>query len=280
MKNKVPLPLRFVRWFFPRLEKLSARLAVNYFDRIFFTPLRYATPEKELECAAQSKMLVLSADNLRIQTYSWGDATPYVLVLHGWAGRATQFRKFIPKFLEAGYRVIGFDGPAHGRSAGKRTSIIEFETALKRVVQHFGPPQAAIAHSFGGGAALYAIMNGLPIATLVNIASPTIADEIIKSYLRAVNGSWKTGEAFKRLVLQKYGRVFDEFTAMYFIEHIKGLKLMLVHDADDRDVPIIQATKLKEKYPAAVLLQTTGLGHNRILKEEAVIDACLEFVRK
>jgi hypothetical protein len=114
---------------------------------------------------------------------------------------------------------------------------------------------------------------------LINIASPTMADEIIKSYLRAVNGSWETGLRFKDLIKKKYNKPFEEFTTMHFIEHIKGLDLMLVHDVDDKDVTIIQAEKLAEKYPAT-FLKTSGLGHNRILKDDAVIRACIDFIRK
>ncbi|MBX2896415.1 MAG: alpha/beta hydrolase [Cyclobacteriaceae bacterium] len=280
MKKQIPLALRFVRWFFPKLETISSRLAVRYFDTIFFSPLRYKIPEKEQECEKQATMDVIVANGIRIQTYVWGEADkPYILLMHGWAGRATQFRKFIPEFVMAGYRLIGFDGPAHGRSSGNRTNILEFETALKMVIGRWGEPAGAIAHSFGGGALLYAIMNGLPVKKLINIASPTMADEIIKSYLRAVNGSWKTGMKFKELIRKKYNRDFEEFTANYFIKHIKNLDLMLVHDESDTDVPIIQAEKLAEKFPVQ-FLKTSGLGHNRILKDEAVIKACLDFIKK
>jgi predicted alpha/beta hydrolase family esterase len=278
--KKLPLTLKLLRWFFPKLEKLSGKLALIYFERIFFTPLRYKAPEKEQECERNAVFEVIEANGLKIQTYTWGDTgKPYILIMHGWAGRATQFRKFIPELIAAGYRVVGFDGPAHGRSSGKRTNIVEFEDALKMVFGKWGEPAGVIAHSFGGGALLFAIMSGLPVKKLINIASPTIADEIIKSYLRAVNGSWETGLRFKQLIQKKYNKPFEEFTAIHFIEHIGGLDLMLVHDLDDKDVPIIQAEKLVEKYPAR-FLKTSGLGHNRILKDEAVIRACIDFIRK
>lgn len=280
MKKQLPLAIRAVRWFFPKLESLSGKLAVVYFERIFFSPFRYKAPERERECEQIAIFEELDGDGLKIQAYVWGNlANPYVLVMHGWAGRATQFRKFIPQLLAEGYCVIGFDGPAHGRSSGKKTNILEFETAFKMVFAKWGEPVGVIAHSFGGGALLFSIMNGLPVKKLINIASPTMADEIIKSYLRAVNGSWKTGLQFKELIKKKYGKPFEEFTTMHFIEHIKGLDLMLVHDVDDKDVTIIQTEKLVEKYPA-IFLKTSGLGHNRILKDEAVIQACIDFIRK
>ncbi|MBL7869970.1 MAG: alpha/beta fold hydrolase [Cyclobacteriaceae bacterium] len=277
--NKVPLPLRMVRWIFPKLEWVSSRLAVRYFEKIFFTPLQYRTPFKEREFESNAHFFDIDWKR-RIQGYEWGDSSkPYVLVIHGWAGRATQFRKFIPALLDHGYRVIGFDGPAHGRSEGKRTNLYEFEEVLRKIVEMKGAPEAILAHSFGGGVALYAIMKGLPVRKLINIASPTIADEIVKSYLNAIGGSWKTGAAFKRLIHQKYGKPFEEFTSMHFIKEITDLNLLLVHDADDKDVSIVQAEELIIAYPKGRLLTTHGLGHNRVLKDDKVISACLDFMR-
>lgn len=280
-QNKVPLILRVIRWSFPKLEFISAPLALSFFERIFFTPFRYKTPIKELETESLASTFHIDLEGKAIKAYEWGEAAkPYVLVIHGWAGRATQFRKFIPVFNNNGYNVIGFDGPAHGRSEGKKTNLFEFEAVLKKIIELKGIPVGIIAHSFGGGVALMAIMNGLKVKKLINIASPTISNEIIKTYLKAINGSWKTGERFKELIQKKHGKPFEEFTAMHFIKHITDLKLLLVHDKDDDNVLIIQAEELIKQYPQAKLLATKGLGHNRILKDDAVIQACLDFIRE
>jgi pimeloyl-ACP methyl ester carboxylesterase len=263
------------------LEWISTRLAVIYFEKIFFTPLRYKTPHKEKEFESSASLFNIESNGKLIQGYEWGASTnPYVLVIHGWAGRATQFRKFIPALLDNGLRIVGFDGPAHGRSQGTKTNLYEFEEVLKNIISVKGAPIAVIAHSFGGGVALFAVMQGLAIKKLINIASPTMADEIVKSYLKAIGGSWKTGLAFKKLIHNKYGKPFEEFTAMHFIKEIDDLDLLLVHDSDDNDVPIIQAQELIKAYPKGKLITTHGLGHNRILKDDKVIADCLDFILK
>jgi hypothetical protein len=155
-QNKAPFILRVIRWSFPKLEFISAPLALSFFERIFFTPFKYKTPIKELETESLASTFQIDLEGKAIQGYEWGEAAkPYVLVIHGWAGRATQFRKFIPVFNNNGYNVIGFDGPAHGRSEGKKTNLFEFEAVLKKIIEQKGMPVAIIAHSFGGGAALY-----------------------------------------------------------------------------------------------------------------------------
>jgi hypothetical protein len=200
--------------------------------------------------------------------------------MHGWAGRATQFRKFIPPLNKEGFQVVGFDGPAHGQSEGTKTNIIEFEEAFRNLYVRVGEPVAILAHSFGGGAVLYAAANGLPVDKLINIASPTIGDEIINTYLRAINGSQSTGEFFKSYMLQKYGRSFDEYTSRHLILKVKqDLELLLVHDEDDKEVGIEHALELSKVYPKAKLYLTKGLGHTRILKDENVIKACVTFIK-
>lgn len=276
----MPLPLRITRWVFPKLEKISGRLAVKYFDKIFFTPLKFKTPEKELEAAASAKKFQVICDSKKVQCYEWGDESkPYVLVVHGWAGRATQFRKFVPAFNHASIRIIGFDGPAHGQSEGKRTNIAEFSATINQIGSLKGLPVAIIAHSFGGGASLYAIAHGFPVKKLINIASPAIADRIIKSYLKVIGGSWQTGLAFKNYILQKHGKPFEEFTALELIKKVpQDFKFMIVQDEDDKDVELLHANELMRVYPSANLLQTSGLGHNRILKDDKVINRCLSFI--
>jgi esterase/lipase len=281
-KDNTPLLLKLVRWLFPRLEKFAPPLAHRYFVKIFFTPLKYKTPEKERIAEQHAKMFTFEAAGKNIQGYEWGEGlgNAYVLLIHGWAGRATQMRRFIKPLINSGYRVIGFDGPAHGRSSGKKTSIDEFEETLRSLHKLKGEPAAIIAHSFGGVAALYSAMRGLPVRKLVNVASPTIGDEVIKTYLRAVNGSWSTGEFFKRYVQKKTGKTFDEFSSLYFIQHLpRPLELLLVHDENDKEVDIAHAEALLKVYPHANLIRTRKLGHTRILKDDEVIRRCVTFVR-
>lgn len=279
-KDKTPALLKFVRWAYPRVERIAPGLAHRYFVRLFFGPVRYPVPEKEKKAGSFAQCFTFEAAGKRIQGYTWGRAdSPYVLVVHGWSGRATQFRRFIKPLLAKGYSVIGFDGPAHGRSQGSTTHIVEFEETLQKIVALKGVPEAVIAHSFGGGAVLMAAMHGLPVKKLINIASPTIGDEIIQTYLRAIQGSPATGTFFKAYVLRTYGKPFDEFTALHFIRHLPAsLPLMLVHDASDREVPLAHAEALMRIYPSARLLRTEGLGHTRILKDDKVIRACETFI--
>lgn len=280
-KVKVPITLRIVRWWFPKLEKYASPLALRLFVQLFFTPLHYGFPSKEMEWIKKSKRSSFNINGKKIEIYSWGEEDrPFILFIHGWAGRATQFYNFFPPFMAARYRVVAVDGPAHGKSEGKQTNILEFEEMLKKLVDRYGKPVGVIAHSFGGVAMLMAIANGLSIDKLINIGTPSIGDKIIQTFLKAVNGNWSTAEKFKRYMIKKYGRSFDEFSGQYFIPQIKTLDLLLIHDENDKDVSIEHAERIKELYPRAQLYRTTGLGHTRILKDEDVIRTSLRFIHQ
>jgi esterase/lipase len=277
-KDKTPLQLKIIRWAYPRVEKIAPLLAHRYFIKLFFTPLRYAVPDKEKKAETFAEKFVIEANGKRVQCYSWGKGKP-VLFVHGWGGRATQFRRFVKPFNAAGYRVVAFDGPAHGKSEGKTTTLLEFERALNEMYNHIGEPVAIIAHSFGGAAVLFSALHGLPVSKLINIASPTIGDEIINTYLVAINGSNSTAKYFRDYILKTQGKSFDEFTASYFVKHLpRPIDLLLLHDEKDKEVHVKQAEHLIKLYPTAKLIKTSGLGHTRILKDDDVIRQCVTFV--
>jgi pimeloyl-ACP methyl ester carboxylesterase len=276
---KTPLALRVIPAVFPWLERLAPFLANRFFRYLFFTPISYPIPDKERKAEKFSENFVLSVGDMKIQCYRWGESKKTILVVHGWAGRATQFRRFVKPVLAEGYQVVGFDGPAHGKSSGWSTNLNEFLQVIQELRKQFDI-QAIIAHSFGGVASLYAIAEGLPVKTLVTIASPTIADEIVNTYLRAIGASAKTGEAFKKYILGKYGKPFEAYSSLAFIRQVpENLELLLAYDTDDIEVSMKHPQELMKVFPKARLLQTSGLGHTRILRDNSLIREVVTFIR-
>ena len=278
-KDHTPFALKVIRWAYPKAEKIFPGLAHRYAINLFFTPFHYAVPHKEQEFLMSAEKFEVTANGQRIQAYAWGTG-PVVILLHGWAGRAGQFRKFIPELVKNNFRAVAFDGPAHGNSEGKKTNVMEFEAAFQKIIEQVGEPVAVIAHSFGGVASIHSIRNGLPVTKLINIASPTISEDIISGFVRTINASPATGVAFKDYVVKTFDKSFDDLAAVRMIKQLpRDLKLLLIHDEDDKEVSIQHPLELQKVYPAAELYQTSGLGHNRILKDDAVIQKCVEFIR-
>jgi pimeloyl-ACP methyl ester carboxylesterase len=276
-----PLPLRILRNVYPVLEKIIPKIAFSIAFRLFFTPMRYATPDRELPIQEKAKKFTAKINGKRTQFYSWGDEhNPLAIIVHGWMGRSSQFFKLVEAFLARNYHVVGFDGPAHGASAGRSTNILEFAEAIDFISKKYGPIHCAMGHSFGGITILNAIERGTSIDNVIMIATPTIAGDIIKQFEEKINASPATGERFIKEVSKRYGISFEYMSASEIIKRIKPKHLMLVHDENDRDVPIAHARLIKDLFPEAQTIFTKGLGHTRILRNDAVINQIITAADK
>lgn len=275
-KHKIPFVLKVMAWLFPKLEKFFPQLAKRLFVHVFFTPARYPFPEKEKPFIQQADKRQIKFKGRKVMIYQWGEGKP-VLMMHGWMGRATQFRKFITPFNEAGYQVVAFDAPAHGKSEGVKSHLMYFVQIVELLHEEY-KFRGIIGHSLGGVVGLHVIHRGANIPSLVMIGSPTIADEIIGEFLRRLGTTWKSGKYFKEHIQKVYNQPFEHYTAEHVIQHIKNYPLMLIYDEDDIEVKIEHAEALVKKYPEAVFIKMKGLGHTRILKDEQVIEKSLDFI--
>jgi len=268
-----PLPLRIIRRVYPFLEKTMPGVAFKLAFTLFFTPIKYKTPERELPVLKKAEKFTAKINNKRTQFYSWGKKEdPLIVLVHGWMGRASQFFKLIDQLVASDYHVVSFDGPAHGASAGRQTNLYEFSDAIKVIAEKYGNIELAIGHSFGGITILNAIEQGLGIDNVAFIATPSLSADIIKQFEEKINGSSATGENFKKEIFRKHGIAFDSISASEMIKKISLKSLLLVHDENDRDVPIEHARVMKDLYPTAKTIYTEGLGHTRILRNEAVLE--------
>src|SRR5258707_6696930 len=150
---------------------LAPDLAGAWAERLFLTPPRPRIEATALDLIdARSSFIVHKARHIAVWEWGWKSReAPAVLLAHGSAGHAAQMRAFVFALLAAGYRVIGFDQPAHGLSEGRLTSLVDFADVLGAVAAHHGPVHAVIAHSLGAAATAFALMRGLPVGNAVLI---------------------------------------------------------------------------------------------------------------
>jgi pimeloyl-ACP methyl ester carboxylesterase len=262
-----------LRSFFGILSLVAPRLAGRVALRLFCTPQRHRVPGWEREIAAGGVRTIVGG---RFAARSWG-AGPIVLLIHGWEGRGTQLGRFVDPLVAAGFRVVAVDGPAHGESPGRRTDLIEFTEALRRIGRDLGPLAAIVAHSFGGATSTLAIERGLDVGAIVLIASPSSIDEVLAWFEELVGLGRRARRAFRDEI--EY-RTRVKIADVEIYERVSELRVpsLVVHDRDDREVPFRDAERLSSRWPGARLLATDGLGHRRILKDDRVIAAVVAFV--
>ena len=80
----------------------------------FFSPSQYEVKPRDRKIIEQGNNYRLPFDGGKLAVTTWGEDGPAVLLMHGWGGARAQMTGFVIPLLDAGYRVVAFDQPAHG----------------------------------------------------------------------------------------------------------------------------------------------------------------------
>lgn len=259
---------------------VAPAIAARRAGRLFGTPQRSTRSRAGAAPLGNATCGVLEVDGHAIATYAWGDpgVQPYVLFAHGWSSHGTRFLPWVPRLQAAGFAVVAFDQPAHGRSSGQRSTLPEFATTLLAVVRHFGPAAAVVGHSLGGAAVAIALSRGLPAARAILLAP---AADPVDASLRFGRLLRLPAHVCRRMMTRfeaTIGIAFDDLQAHRTAPRI-GCPALVVHDLEDREVPWAEGERYARLWPHARLVSTRGLGHNRIVEDEGVVDAALAFLR-
>jgi pimeloyl-ACP methyl ester carboxylesterase len=219
-----------------------------------------------------------------IVTESWGEG-PAVYLLHGWAGNRQQFDAFVEPLVSAGFRAVSIDSPGHGESGpglfGRGRSLQpDFATALRAAFDHYGTPHGVVAHSLGASATAISTLDGLATSRLVLISPVSNAYSGLDIFVKAAGIGPKIRAKMPRRI-ERITRLpaahFDIAARAAEVDELPPA--LVIHDSSDRYVPFDQGVLIASAWPGARLKNTEGLGHTRILRDQAVIAAAVEFLR-
>jgi len=263
------------------LQAISTNLATKFAIKIFRTPIKFKTPEREkmMEKSAKKELVLIPELHKKIMVYSYGYSKRKVLLVHGWSGRGTQLYKIADKLLENGFMTISFDGPAHGHSTGKTTMMNEFVTSIMYLEKKYGPFEFVIGHSLGGMAVLNSIKQGLLVKKAISISAGCVITDIIKDFVNKLELKPVLITKIKTNFYKKFHEDIDNFSANVAAEKVT-IPTLVIHDSNDNDVHVSCAHNIRQNLQQGELLVTTGLGHRRILKDDFVINRIIDFIKK
>lgn len=246
--------------------------------QLFLTPKKYKRPQTEVGWYEKAIKRFLKSG---LVINEWNpDGNKKVLLVHGWEGRGSQMGAFAEPLVQKGYHVIALDGPAHGDSPGQKLNAGVYSQSLVDVQNEMGSIDTVIAHSFGGGCSIIACHKGLQLNKLVIIASPSDYYWVIRSFLDFINLSAWAEKKFFRLLEKESKLKFDQLNIAELGTQVQS-KILLVHDKNDKDVPVHNAYVMNSYWPDhSELYITEGLGHRRILKDQDVVQKVTEFIIK
>ena len=255
---------------------IDPELAGAWAERLFLTPPRQGAMSALDLIDARSSFI--EHKGRHIATWRWGSLdSPAVLLVHGWGGYAAQLRAFVFPLLGAGFRVIAYDQPAHGVSEGRLTGLPDLADVMAEVAWHHGEVRAVIGHSLGGAAIALAMARGLRLESVVAVSPPS---DLVGYSRRFARWHWipePVRRAMQSAIEERYGVRWEELELSRLAPSL-GARALVIHDRNDRVVPWTQGASFAHHWPRARLLSTDGLGHRRILEDEAVTRAAADFI--
>jgi pimeloyl-ACP methyl ester carboxylesterase len=210
-----------------------------------------------------------------IPVYSWGKG-PVILGVHGWAGAGIQFGAWVNPLVEAGYRVVLFDAPAHGRAQGGRTDLFEMAEVTSKVADNVGRVHGILAHSMGCIAAARAIEDGLQAHHLIMLAPPLSLPAIMDNLGQQLGLSQAVLDVHLRLMEDQFGQTVWEKLDLEVLSRSLTQRGVIVIDDDDTSIAPDESERVSDNWQTAQVLRTRGLGHHRLLWSPLVIDAALQ----
>jgi pimeloyl-ACP methyl ester carboxylesterase len=260
------------------LKFFSAKVAARWLNHTcWFRP--WYSPEREWETASlhSAKQSMVTNQGKPFILYTWGEGQP-VLLVHGWGGRGLQFCAFVQPLVSAGFKLVTFDAPAHGRSPGSRTDFLEIAEAVRAIAEHIGPLHAIISHSAGCIPTLLAIQNGVVARRIICISPVAVFATLLHAFVGKLRLSKRIAREQRGLLETSYGdTVFERLSPTTIVRDIPTPAL-IVHDRDDVEVSWSEGWTLAKAWPSSCLVSTAGLGHYRVLHDPMVVKKAVEFL--
>ena len=259
---------------------ISPKLITLFAAKLFTTPIKHKIPKRELEMDHKSiqKLISVPAINKEVMVYNYGESDNKVILVHGWSGRGTQLFKIADELLNAGYSTISFDAPAHGKSPGKTTIMVDFIATILEIEKQLGPFVAAIGHSLGGMSVLNAIKKGLKVNHAVVIGSGDIVEDILDDFVSKLELKPDVSKLLRLHFEKKYGEKMNSYSAFLAAKET-AIPVLVIHDKHDPEVPVEAGIHIHKYLKNGELILTDGLGHRKILGNSKVIEKTVQFIQ-
>lgn len=288
--HKPPIVLSFLRFMFRYLGLIFPSLMARWASHFWYKTHRIDTLPRELKWlhSARTKAVNIHCDRLKtnplaVMTYYWQNEkadAPLVMLVHGWTGRGSQMAAFAQALLKAGFSVLAFDNHAHAQTAGKSTDIFIQSEVQQKVNEMFGPAYAIIAHSFGGMVTPYSLNHGMQTQKVVLISPPARFYYLMERFSQSLHLPEKVQQKMIKSFKQEYGdNLTEHVSATYTSKQLGHIPALIIHDEDDKDVPISEGELLHQSWPNSKMIRTRGLGHRRILYDSQVIENTVNFIK-
>lgn len=270
-------------WFIKVPAKILSAINTNWATKfalsLFFKPLKFKVPEREMamrQSAESYELLTSKASEFKVFEHKGNG--PKVLMIHGWSGRASQFFRIWERLSAEDYHLVSIEAPRHGDFLGGKTHMIEFVDAIEETLNRFGKFDYAIGHSLGGMALFNALKRELWFNKMVIIGSPANIPNVVKDFSQNIEMPEVVAYKIVAYIENRYDLKAEEASSDYLCQ-IYRPEGLIIHDEYDQDVPVENARRMHKKWKNSQYLETTGLGHRKVLMDNQVIERIYYFFK-
>lgn len=253
-------------------------LAARWAESLFCRPPRQEARPAEEAFLATGRPLPVRSNGATLRGWEWGEG-PLVVLAHGWGSRAGRWSTLAPLLVSAGFRVVTYDAPAHGRSPGRIASLPEFADALLAVVAEVGPAHAAVGHSLGAAAIAVALDRGLGAGRAVLIAAPSNPEIFADRFATVLSMPPGVRRTMQSNLERRLGVQWKHLHLPTIAARITAPAL-IVQDANDPDVSVADAEAIHAAWPGAELMVTSGHGHRAVIRAPEIMRRTVEFIAR
>jgi len=243
-------------------------------ERLFFTPPG-PRPSRGETLLRQGRRFEVLGEGRRVAAWSFGSG-PAVLLVHGWAGRAAQMSSFVGPLVARGFSVIAFDAPGHGESDRGLSSAVQFARAIRALAARVGPFHAVVAHSLGAAAVTLALREGLAARRVVFVGPAAAPPAWIRPFAQALGLPDVVIDRLRARSERRLGLPWEELDVTRLAAGL-AQPLLVLHDRNDDEVSVSDGRAIAGAWAGARLVETSGLGHMRILRDPAVVAEAAAF---
>jgi pimeloyl-ACP methyl ester carboxylesterase len=130
----------------------------------------------------------------------------------------------------------------------------------------------------GATSTTLALSQGMKTRKVVYLGAMCWLSNALNVFAKRARLSTEVVSALRELFEQQFGR--DVWKRLALDRNAQNLTIpaILFHDRRDRDVAFEESLAVSQVWSSARLIETAGLGHRRILRDESVIQQTVDFM--
>ena len=209
---------------------------------------------------------------------------PRVLLLHGWESHAGRWVPLVERLRARGCTCTALDGPAAGRSGGTTTPFNYYVAAAVAFERAYGPFDAMVGHSLGGGVAAQLCLRTPPPRRprrAVLLASFDESEHVFARYRAMMGYAPHVGQAYAAAIEELVerltpGTTVADYSPAAAARRLSDVSALIVHSRDDAICPFAEGERLHLAWPGSRFLPLVGAGHR--LQRADVLAAVTSFL--